>query len=381
MEGLWWVEQDELDTDQKEAIDLPLDANHLIYGPPGSGKTNLVLLRAKYLVRSGVPNVCIVVFTRTLHEFISLGCAQYGIASNKLKTSVSLFNDILHQYNIEPDKSEDFSALRENLSKQVKALLEEKKLSNFYDVILLDEAQDYSVDEIDIFRILGRNIFAVADARQMIFSGKDPLPKLESIAKNKITLRFHYRNGYKICRLADGIAKVSGSYSLSTDTSHYDEIRYPSTAELVKCLSLEEQCLKILSNVKTQLKAYPRALIGVLCPRNNELKIVYEILSATEISDYIILQGLGNGYSSFEDKPICLCNVHNAKGLEFRALHIAGVDFFDNFKKYQRNMVYTAITRAKTSMSVYYTDILPGYLESAFASLSKPSRPSIKDLF
>jgi len=46
MNGAWWVGSSELDSDQRTIISLPPDNSVLVTGPPGSGKTNLLLLRA-----------------------------------------------------------------------------------------------------------------------------------------------------------------------------------------------------------------------------------------------------------------------------------------------------------------------------------------------
>ena len=71
MNETWWVKQEQLDEGQKAVIDLPLDQSHLMVGRPGSGKTNLLLLRGSQLVRSNKPNVLILTFTRTLREFVA----------------------------------------------------------------------------------------------------------------------------------------------------------------------------------------------------------------------------------------------------------------------------------------------------------------------
>jgi len=57
MEASWWKSIADLDDDQKRAIALDEDEDHLIVGPPGCGKTNLLLLRASYLHAKGVTNI------------------------------------------------------------------------------------------------------------------------------------------------------------------------------------------------------------------------------------------------------------------------------------------------------------------------------------
>ena len=77
MDQTWWVSEEQLKGEQKAIVTLPIANSHLILGPPGSGKTNLLLLRANYLHLAGHTNLAIVVFTRTLQEFIVAGGHEY----------------------------------------------------------------------------------------------------------------------------------------------------------------------------------------------------------------------------------------------------------------------------------------------------------------
>jgi ABC-type uncharacterized transport system ATPase subunit len=86
MNETWWVNPKDLDPRQKAVIDIPLDESHLILGPPGSGKTNLLLLRGSQLVRSGKPNVLVLVFNRTLREFVATGGQHYAFGVENIKT-------------------------------------------------------------------------------------------------------------------------------------------------------------------------------------------------------------------------------------------------------------------------------------------------------
>src|SRR5262245_47857169 len=73
--SLWWVQKDQLDARQMELIEnLPLRESFLILGPPGSGKTNVLLRRAQFVRGQGMPNVLVLTFTRPLTEFVKTGC-------------------------------------------------------------------------------------------------------------------------------------------------------------------------------------------------------------------------------------------------------------------------------------------------------------------
>ena len=93
----WWREPGELDPDQQRVIELPPDGSFLTLGPPGSGKTNLLLLRASYLAQSEHLNLGVIVFTRTLQEFIRSGAENYDFDPRAVLTSRALLDRILDE--------------------------------------------------------------------------------------------------------------------------------------------------------------------------------------------------------------------------------------------------------------------------------------------
>jgi hypothetical protein len=48
----------------------------------------------------------------------------------------------------------------------------------------------------------------------------------------------------------------------------------------------------------------------------------------------------------------------------------------------QKRIAYTAMTRAKTTLSIYFTGKIPGYLEQAQVAVEAPKpKPQLEDLF
>lgn len=73
--SLWWAKKNQLDDEQRRLIeDLPAHENHLVKGPPGSGKTNVLLRRAQFVRAEGMTRVMVLSFTRPLVEFVKTGC-------------------------------------------------------------------------------------------------------------------------------------------------------------------------------------------------------------------------------------------------------------------------------------------------------------------
>ena len=73
--SLWWVRKNELDSEQIALIEqLPFRQSFLILGPPGSGKTNVLLRRAQFVRGQDMPSVLVLTFTRPLTEFVRTGC-------------------------------------------------------------------------------------------------------------------------------------------------------------------------------------------------------------------------------------------------------------------------------------------------------------------
>ena len=289
---------------------------------------------------------------------------------------------MLRANGVDFEESSRFEETRHRLYTALATVAAQNKLENIYDVILVDEAQDYSADEITLIKRFGERLFAVGDNNQQISDQKGALAQLEALGVKKTTLTSHYRNGLKICRVADGIKNLIDHPDGLEATSNYDEAKFPSTVEVFGDLSLEEQVTTAVPRIQTQLLAYPGEMIGLFCARVKDLDVVQEELAASALSEEIHVQRAG-AYSSFSpDRQVVLSTIMGAKGLEFRAVHILAADALKRFQT-QRNLTYTAVTRTKTSLSVYHRENLAGYFEKGLRACEpvKPAEPTLDELF
>lgn len=381
MSGTWWVGHAELDDDQRKVISLSPDESFLVTGPPGSGKTNLLLLRANYLHLKGHLNIVVVTFTRSLREFIASGAGKYDFPASKIMTCREWQNDFLRQYGASIPTSVDFETDRMAYLLAMQKVVRDFKLTKVFEAILLDEAQDYLPAEIEIFSKLTERLFCVADERQKIYDGEESIETIKCCVDASHTLKFHYRNGINICRVADEIAKKWNGYQPLAETSNYVEKSNPSTVDVIRCKSIEEQASMIIERLGTQMMAFPDQLIGVLCPTKDSMQVIWGAINASAYQNNSFLL---HGKTSKEfplDKQVLVSTFHAAKGLEFRALHLADCDTLKSFGN-NRRMVFTAVTRAKTALSIYHGGNLHSYFEAALNSLQPaPKPPSMDDIF
>lgn len=376
----WWRQVSELDDHQKDVIGLAADGSFLVVGPPGSGKTNLLLLRANYLSRTEHSNLAVIVFNSTLRNFIRAGAERYAFDPMRVQTIGQLFNAVLEEAGWVNEFGGDFSQIRNARVAAVKEAIGANP-EPVFDTILLDEAQDYLMDELEVVRALCHDVFLVADSRQQIYGGSVQFKELAKLVSETHTLPFHYRSGPPICQVADGIGArfVGRRYEPILPTCNYKKERPAPSVELVT-LSLEEQCERIADRLRVQLRAYSDEMLAVISPRLEEVRFLAACLEQTDLCDRLSVQTREDGYQPLdENRPIWVSTIHSAKGLEFGAVHFAGADFVSRFRGQQKRLAYTGVTRAKMSLTVYHAKALPAYFESAFNDLrpGNDDRPEI----
>lgn len=381
MAGTWWKDIDELKAEQSSLLDIDPETNLLIKGPPGSGKTNLLLLRANQLAIGERPNLHVVVFGSLLKQFIQLGGAQYSFPPEKVVTHARLFADILRAEGADINSlGMTLDAARAARAARLKELVDAGRVGVQFDALLLDEAQDYTAEEIRLFRGLTEVLVATADQRQRIYDVQDSSAVLKDCVDTVHELKYHFRNGLEICRLADGLHKAVAGYVPMQQYSNYEEAAYPSKVLKKPGLSLNEQAVAIAAQATDQRFAYPDDLIGVLCPTNADLDVVEAGLHAAGLGHDITR---ANDQDQFDSsRPIWMSTLSAAKGLEFRAVHIAGLDNLRKMGGAQKRLIFTGITRAKTALTLYWHKSIPGYLETALLAVSPPKGPvSKKQIF
>jgi superfamily I DNA/RNA helicase len=381
MRTSWWRQQNELDDKQKEVITLPRDGKYLVTGPPGSGKTNLLLLRGMFLSSSGLKDVLFLTVGRTLQEFIATGVGTKGlIATDQIMTLRKWTMKHLAEHSpkfMKNPPTGTYEVKQEKYAEELERV--NKRLSAIYSAILVDEIQDLTRTELRAVALLTKRIMVAGDDRQRIHGGGEGLEAALELGFKPIELEYHYRIGRKICEAADAVLPPPPGAKPLAQTCNYNDAALPSSRRLVTEPSFEKQIENVIKEIRVQLRAYPGEAIGIFVPRKRQIPKVQEVLAKSPIASLCVYHDpdSANPREFPEDKQVFVMTIHSAKGTEFRAVHIVGAEeLYGNVAS--RRVAFTAFTRAKTSLAVYHTGQVLPYIASAFATASTPK---LDDLF
>jgi hypothetical protein len=385
--SLWWARREHLDRDQIELIeDLPLNQDYLVLGPPGSGKTNVLLRRAQFVRSQEMPNVMVLTFTRSLTEFLKTGCfdsqGREIFPQSLVSTIESWIRWLYAQHGRDlPDQTGDLPQWKALLATQGADLIDERRIP-IYDALFIDEAQDLMLEEVQFLRQWGRTVFFTGDDRQHIYTAASGLTAIRGSISNIIerTLQFHYRLAPEICRMADRILRTQTGQTLES-TSHYEGPR-PGRIVPQGPLTADQQLERCAATLHDQIRVYTDLIregdrLGIVVARRQDREQVFAYLDADPAlrgKAKIIRAPGGDGDEGNYDptfdpeKPICILTVQGCKGLEFRALHW----LFSERLSYHYTLehYYTVVTRAKTRLDIYYSGQLPQELARAYSMAS-----------
>lgn len=382
MNSNWWRSKKEMDQTQKDFIGLPMEGRYLLSGPPGSGKTNLLLLRAEVMVGSGEKDILFITYTRSLADFIRSGAVAKGfVKAGQIKT----FHSWLAEYvnlNLgskvkwgEGDFDDD--ARNEALRKLIDAN-KARSSEKMYGAIFVDEAQDLSVGELTALLELSDKVCICGDDRQGIYnqSGMSTAEKLK-LESHRLTR--HFRIGQEIAKVADKLMPpIKGGVTLESTCNYDPAIQGASTAILHQSQTRTEQLDKIFELIQVQLDAFPDEAIGIFCPRQEDRLEVKKYFEATHLKNQICTHGVDSDATFSGEALIHIMTLHASKGTEFRCVHIFGAEGLTRFPLKRTKLIYTGVTRAKTALNIYRFGETTIKLEAAFA---KPVLFGLDNLF
>jgi DNA helicase II / ATP-dependent DNA helicase PcrA len=209
---------------------------------------------------------------------------------------------------------------------------------NFYDHIVVDEAQDFGQIELEAILAASsarKSLTICADEKQKILSFVDAngfanfRGALNALGLDKETLSLSYRSAREIMELA---SRVSGQ---PVDTSRARS----GAAEFHQVADSAAAALRLREVTGKLSAADPQALTAVICKKKADIKAIHAALAG--------VPGVhGEGIITFEP-GVLVVNSHQVKGLEFTNVVLWNPCENDYRQtELDRNLLYVAITRA-----------------------------------
>ncbi|MBE9468340.1 MAG: UvrD-helicase domain-containing protein [Bacteroidetes bacterium] len=343
----FYINESELDGYQEQVIRRRTDKSFLVKGCAGSGKSILALWKVKQIQEENMGSFYFILFTKTLKQYMKDGITDIGLRSDR----------VLH-----------YDKWRWRWTMENGTWIKHENAPSA-DYIIVDEAQDFAAEDIDIFKSkANKALIMYGDSAQQIYKFRTPEPiSMEQIAAQTSfpseQLVFNHRLPKKIARLAEQI------------TNSDDELE-------LRCRNEGTELPKVLlyNNLILQLDAIIEIIknrqfedVGIFFRNNTDVKYAEEYIAQKGIdveAKYDIKGGASKMTLNFStDKPK-LTTYHSSKGLQFEAVFIPNCTVSDED---YRSPLYVAITRSYQSLFIMHSGDLSPFFNDVSDNLYETS--------
>lgn len=368
-----------LDAEQEDYALAIGEGHRIIYGVAGSGKTVLLIARAKRLAETGSERVLVTCFNKMLAMWIEQELREYP------NIKVRHFHAWAKGVGCVWQQGESDEALGERLLSQLQSeVCKDEK----WDAILIDEAQDF---EPVWFRCLlavmedpdNGDLLIAADGCQSLYRrNKISWIQLGIKARGRTVstgyqLHRNYRNSREIIALAESFAHsvTDGNDLNAIQGDRVDISRCERTTGVsplfIQCGNRRTELLQAYEITRGLLEGKWRGRpVGVHAP--HEIAIFYPYADAVEKEQFanftvwMCERGIPTTWLAKDrdareriaDQSVKLQTIHSAKGLQYRAVIIVGANKLPRSHKEReerladRRLLYVAMTRAVSLLAL-----------------------------
>ena len=336
----------DLTKEQLDIINLPTNQDWVIEGAPGTGKTVMAVYRAGQMPKK--KKVLVLVYNRPLKDFIHTAISDEHFENCTISTYHQWLADMYKEhfrssgYPKEGDFDPKWSQIKSDFH----------RFSNYYDQVIVDEAQDFPIQLIEILKEISKNITCFIDPNQTIEPGKtDRVLMLKSLlVECPYKLTYNFRNTKPI-RDASALFCREGAPA---------EAYMPGPKPcLIKCRKkgrkpdFDDQTQKMCQIIRRNLDKN----IGVIVNARS-LRATYESLMA-ELEDEIDIQmhkACTSHKIDFEIDGVQIVSFGTMKGLEFDIVLIPGFDYIkpSGDAIVDGNVTYVAMSRPLRELYLFY---------------------------
>ena len=348
----WLPPRSQLTPAQLAAVEATAERPLILRGGPGSGKTVVLLHRARRLGEaSGRPErVATLVYTNVLRDFIRSATATLGLKAESVLT-FDHWCRLRHLALLGPPPTDakghpDFLAVRRNLLAHLRATTTTPEL----DAVLVDEGQDLDEDCYALLRLSARHVTVAFDPKQSLYREPEEQDALRSLGRNPTELDL--RSTYRACPYVVDLAcefiadeEERAIFRAQTETVQ-TERQFPL---LYLAQDEADERRRLVDILRERLLRNER--VAILFPTFHQVGLFADFLRdqgiLTDQQTQTDTQGRRPSIDFTSGRPVVL-TYHSAKGLTFDAILMPGVtrSAIRARASAARRMLFVAATRA-----------------------------------
>lgn len=371
-----------MDLQQEQVARTLGDGHRVIHGVAGSGKTMILVHRARLLASEAEPArpVLVLCYNRALADRIEALVApdEPLRARLQVRTFHGWCAELARRHRIAvpaPPEGQDDADAPARLAQAVIAAADAGRVPlGGHHAVLIDEAHDFEDDWLRLAAAMtdpaARRLLVLYDDAQSIYQRLRRRFSFTSVgiqARGRTSvLRLNYRNTAEVLglalRFARGLLPERGRDREAGRDDEDDRVTgvAPSSSGrrgprpvLIRARSAHEEAELLAARIADAVVAgTPLGEIAVLCRTRAQMAPIAEALARRGLP----LQSMGSaGFQHFDwsQAGIRLVTLHSAKGLEFAHVHVAGLQrlpWRDETLEDAVRLVYVAMTRATQSL-------------------------------
>lgn len=323
----WLLPRVDLTPEQLRVVEMTPGEHRVILGPPGSGKTQILIHRAAHLAetyRVSPTRFRVLVFTNVVKEYIKSGLTFLDLPE-EVVTTFDHWCRLFYEQHVskklpwrKESRSPDFGKIRTSVLDVLKS---KKSLRKHLDFVLVDEGQDLAPQVYEILSLAANHITVFADPQQKIFEdGASEAFIIQQLGLNgrNAMLLGAYRNAPYVAQLASYFIedeKIRGHYLKQICTQQ--KIRERPLCYIAD--TFEQEMDRLAEIIRQRQTMNER--VGIIVPKNDQLHGLAKGLKerGVVLEKAIRVDANRNPDESFDfgnDVPK-IATYHMAKGLTF----------------------------------------------------------------
>lgn len=383
--------------------------HRLIYGIAGSGKTVILLARARMLAKNAGRKILLLCFNKELARRFREDLREFANVDAMNFHGWAARNGVPADGDYAPEAEE---ARAQTLLQLLRSGGGEAK---HYDAILIDEAQDFQPLWFTCVREALKqpedgDLLIALDGGQNLYSRKSFTWKSVGInASGRVVSRAsydfarNYRNTRQILTVAAPFASVNAGDDEDDALQSYkvDPLSAAREGPLPKCFAADNRDAEIQAVVNSvqgwldkgiraengeydKLAPADIAILYPRCPQGFKQHLLSMLERLSELSGVRLVSSAASSEArrGTGDAALTVGTIHSVKGLQFKAVIVVWADLFQamasgQWARSDRALVYVGLTRAQSFLCISWTGGTPmtAEMEAAIASIETDNWP------